>query len=738
MLTLLEQLDKGVLWPTHGGIHPPEMKFISNGTSITSIPLADNYLVPLPQVGESAILTANVGDKVLKGQMLTSGIGRQYCPVHAPTSGTVIAIEPRPSNHASGIAVNTCVIQADGQDQWINTFTADNKIAPESLSNEQIIEKVQHAGVVGMGGAEFPAHIKLSPTSDIELLIINGAECEPYLTSDDRLMREYSDKILAGTEIIHRLLKPKRVVVAIEDNKPEAIKAMEKALAKSSLPRGQARVTVIPTKYPSGSAKQLIKIITGQEVASGGRSSQLGVLVHNVSTAMAIYQAVTQNKPSIERVVSVTGKNVTKPGNYWVPIGTPISHLLKHCGFNTKAGQSVIVGGPMMGYTLPLINVPVLKGTTALIAPSSQEMDTTPQERACIRCGECAQACPASLLPQQLFWHAKAEEYDKAASYNLRDCIECGCCSYVCPSDIPLVEYYRIAKSAIKQAADEKVQAELAKQRFEARLKRLEQEKMAREEKAKQASAKRQTSMQSDEKNAVAAALARIQAKKAAEQALKATDNTDTQTKPNTSNTASSINSDDPKAKIAAAIARAKAKKAAASTSNQASAETQTDAGPVEGKKDKIAAAIARAKAKKAALKTQTDNKRPVDIKIAETNAADGDNANNIPTKAKTVEEINPAPADDKKAKIAAAVARAKAKKAALKTETDNKLSTNTNNITAHDNNVTANANNISAEVKTVAKDNPTSADDKKAKIAAAVAKAKAKKAAAANKQSKE
>ena len=684
MLTLLEQLDKGTLWPSHGGTHPPEMKYLSNGTPISKIPLADHYLIPIPQVGDCATLSVGVGDKVFKGQALTQGVGRQYLPVHAPTSGTVTAIEPRPSNHPSGLAINTCVIQSDGSDVETTGECQQQFISPDSLTDEEIISRVQNAGIVGMGGAEFPSHIKLSPTSDIELLIINGAECEPYLTSDDRLMREYSDKIIAGTEIIHRLLKPKRVIVVIEDNKPEAIKTMEKAVTKSNLPKGQARVTVIPTKYPSGSAKQLIKIITGQEVASGGRSSQLGILVHNVATTMAIHLAVTTNKPSIERVVSVTGKNVTKPGNYWVPIGTPVTHLLKCCGFKPDPKQMVIVGGPMMGYTLPLINVPVQKGTTAILVPSYNELSYFNEERACIRCGECAAVCPASLLPQQLFWHAKAQEYDKAASFNLRDCIECGCCSYVCPSDIPLVEYYRIAKSAIKQNAEEKVQAELAKQRFEARNKRLDAEKLAREEKTKQAAAKRQASMQTDEKDAVAAALARIQAKKAAQQVQDS----------NGSASTSQSNDNDPKAKVAAAVARAKAKKAALASKQDASginkqeqnsSESSIEApANVDDKKAKIAAAVARAKAKKAKLKSQNNTsdisdspevKAETDKTSSKSNSSlNADTVKTNPLKNETT-DISEAPstptikseisADDKKAKIAAAVAKAKARKAA-------------------------------------------------------------------------
>lgn len=687
MLTLLEQFDKGTLWPTTGGIFPPEMKFLSNNTPIANIPFANEYLVPIPQVGETAILAVNIGDHILKGQALTHGIGRQYLPVHSPTSGTVKAIELRPSNHASGLPIKTCVITPDQHNTWVDSYCHNELINPELLTNDEILTKIQQAGITGMGGAEFPSHIKLSPASDIELLIINGAECEPYLTSDDRLMREHSQKIIAGSQIIHRLLKPKRVIVAIEDNKPDAIKAMELAIAKSTYSSNQARVTVIPTKYPSGSAKQLIKIITGKEVASGGRSSQLGVLVHNVGTTMAIYEAVTKNKPLIERVVTVTGQNITKPGNYWVPIGTPINHLLNYCGYNPEKNQKIVIGGPMMGFILPFLHAPVLAGTTAIIAPSKQEMDTEVDERSCIRCGECAQACPASLLPQQLYWHAKSEEYDKATNYNLRDCIECGCCSYVCPSDIPLVEYFRMAKSAIKQTANEKVQAELAKQRFEAKQQRIEQEKKMREEKARIAANQRQSVMKADEKDAVAAALARIQAKKAAT----ATHTVSTETK-----SAASVALDQ-KAKVAAAIARAKAKKTQLQSSESKQETTNNNAieiAPSEDdklsaqaqKKAKIAEAIARAKAKKSALnekdkeqqnivqqnsnkatnKPQSLPENPSNKSMANTHQVEKENE----SKSEPLTPINDSSISntetDKKAKIAAAIAKAKAKKIAL------------------------------------------------------------------------
>ncbi|MGL4896125.1 MAG: electron transport complex subunit RsxC [Shewanella sp.] len=752
MLALLDQLDKGTLWHFPGGIHPPQVKQLSNTTPIGQLPLAAQYLVPVPHVGENCRLAVKVGQQVLKGEPLTQGKSLWHLPVHAPTSGTVVAIEPRASNHASALPVNTCVIVPDGHDTWCDLIPAD----AAQLTPEQILNKIHTAGIAGLGGAAFPSHIKLNPVSEIDLVIINGVECEPYISADDRLMRQYSHDIVAGVRIIAQLLTPKRIIVAIEDNKPEAITAMQTALASSGLDAGSARVTVIPTLYPSGGEKQLIQILTGREVPSGAIPAKLGIVVHNVGTAFAIHQAVSLGKPLLERVVTVTGTTVAKPGNYWLPIGTPVSHVLEQTGFTPEANQKVIIGGPMMGHALPTITVPILKGTNCILAPSNQEIGEPPAEKACIRCGECAIACPAQLLPQQLFWHAKAEEYDKAASYHLKDCIECGCCSYVCPSDIPLVEYYRIAKSALKQAADEKHQAERAKQRFEARLQRLEEEKRAREAKAKEAAERRQHSMTGADKDAVAQAMARIAAKKAAN-TLHANDGENpttlqpisklTPAAPESMVQTSTV-SDTPapdarQAAVAAAVARAKAKKAALAQSPTQTAEpveqnTAADTEPTprssevaSSQQDKVAAAIARAKAKKAALRlAESENADH----SAHTDSSDSDTQNTRPSDATT----------EKQAKVAAAIARAKAKKAAQQAAEQSTSESSASEPTASehsarvqraaDTEIRASAINtpaISAASITAA-ELPDADALKKAKVAAAVARAKAKKAAQA------
>ncbi|RTR33696.1 electron transport complex subunit RsxC [Shewanella atlantica] len=736
MLTLFEQIDKGTLWRSIGGIHPPESKTLSNRTCIASLALADEYVVPLNQVGESSVLAVSEGDYVTKGMPLTRGTHFGHLSVHAPTSGHVTKIEQRPSNHASGLPVLSCVISPDGLDTLdpnIHAPLSWSDIA--SWSNEEILKKIQDAGIAGLGGAAFPTHIKLNPASDIELLIINAIECEPYITADDVIMREHSDAICLGIAIIHRLLQPKRLIIAIEDNKPEAIEEMHHALNRSQLPKEGVRITSVPTLYPSGGEKQLIQILTGQEVPSGSIPAHLGIVVQNVATSYAIKDAVLRNYPLIERVVTVTGNNTSNPGNYWVPIGTPISHLLTQTGFRGNETDKVIIGGPMMGYALYNDSAPIIKGSNCLLLPDNKELAPEQKELPCVRCGECAQVCPALLLPQQLFWHAKAKEYDKAANFNLADCIECGCCTYVCPSNIPLVEYYRIAKSAVKTEAEEKKQAELAKQRFELRTQRLEDERLAREAKQKEAAERRKANMSGSDKDAVAEAMARIKAKKAASGSQEVTNTAKTsdskrkdvsaaiarakakkaaQSAPdateNSTSSAANPAADDRKAQIAAAVARAKAKKSAPQASETDSSDepaTPADAidippnvvAPVDDRKAKIATAVARAKAKKAAqLAPETDS---IDSTAPSVEVSDE------PQEA-------PAPADDRKAKIAAAVARAKAKKAAqLAPETDSIDSTAP-----------------SVEVSNEPQEALVPADDRKAKIAAAVAKAKAKKTA--------
>ncbi|EJD6660970.1 electron transport complex subunit RsxC [Providencia huaxiensis] len=694
MLKLFSWLKKENIWDFNGGIHPPEMKLQSSQTPMRIASVPNELIIPLQQhLGPEGELIVQVGEYVLKGQPLTKGLGRTV-PVHASTSGVITAIEPMVTAHPSGLKELCVRIQSDGNDTWCT-------LSPEAdytqLSQAELLQKIEQAGIAGLGGAGFPTASKLAGGKEaIKTLIINAAECEPYITADDRLMQEHAQEVIEGCRVLQHLLNPDQVLIGIEDNKPEAIRALKHALSKQDQ---QIFIRVIPTKYPSGGAKQLTKILTGKEVPSGARSSQIGVLMQNVGTVVAIKRAVIDGQPLIERVVTVTGDAISKPGNFWTRLGTPVKHLLQQAGFNPELEQMVIMGGPLMGFTLPDLNVPVVKICNCLLVPTSEEMGAESPEEACIRCGLCVEACPAALLPQQLYWFSKGEEHEKAQKHNLFDCIECGACAYVCPSNIPLVQYYRQEKAEIREIAQEERRAAEAKLRFEAKQLRMERDKKAREERHKKAAVQ----VDSAGKDAVNAALARVKAKQStasdpvkiisgelpdnsaviaarearkaqararAKQAEKLAAAQVEQNNPDTH--------DDPrKAAVAAAIARAKAKKAAQQpTAAEPVAETTPDT-DVDPRKAAVAAAIARAKAKKAAQQ---------------------------PTAAEPVTDTTPdTDVDPRKAAVAAAIARAKAKKAAQQ----------------------------SAAAEPVAETTPdTDVDPRKAAVAAAIARAKAKKAA--------
>ena len=404
--------------------------------------------------------------------------------VHAPTSGKVSALEERQVAHPSGMATTCIVIQCDGEDRAAEAPSIGNYRERE---RSEIREIIRSFGIIGLGGAGFPTAIKLNPppAKIISTLIINGTECEPYITADDILMQERANEVVSGTEILAWLLDVDEVLIGIEDNKPEAIESMQKASAGSDI-----EIISFPTKYPSGGEKQLIQILTGREVPSGGLPADLGIVCQNVGTVAAIYRAIEFGEPLISRITTLTGEALSTPGNVETLIGTPVSFLLKEAGLNEANTQRVIMGGPMMGFTLPSLDVPVVKTTNCLLAATADELPNPPPAQACIRCGLCAEACPAQLLPQQLYWYAQGQDYDRLRTHNLFDCIECGACSYVCPSQIPLVQYYRASKSTIRQLDAEHAQAERARERFEAHQARIEKQQQEKEERRKQRAAK--------------------------------------------------------------------------------------------------------------------------------------------------------------------------------------------------------------------------------------------------------
>ncbi|MGM3388850.1 electron transport complex subunit RsxC [Stutzerimonas stutzeri] len=470
-------MNAATLWDIHGGIHPPERKTLSNRTPIQHPPLPRQLIVPLSQhLGGAAEPCVGVGDRVLKGQKIAEATGYVSAPVHAPTSGIVSFIGPQPYPHVSGMLADAIVIESDGEDAWAPLRPiADFRL----LEADDLLERIREAGIAGLGGAGFPTAVKLSgaPAQPIRTLIINGAECEPYITADDLLMREKAQALVIGIDILAHLIRPEQVLIGIEDNKPEAVAAVREALGERAY-----GLRVMPTKYPSGGEKQLIQILTGAEVPSGGLPADIGVLCQNVGTCVAIHDAVLLGRPLISRITTLTGKALARPMNVEALIGTPVADLLTLAGLDHHKLNRLIMGGPMMGFTLPSLEVPLVKTTNCLLAATLAELPPPPAALPCIRCGECAEACPASLLPQQLHFFALGQEHDQLKAYNLFDCIECGACAYVCPSSIPLVQYYRAAKGEIRALEQKQQKAEHSRQRFEwrqERLRRAEEQKEA-------------------------------------------------------------------------------------------------------------------------------------------------------------------------------------------------------------------------------------------------------------------
>jgi electron transport complex protein RnfC len=496
------------LHPLPGGIHPPGLKELSNREPVTRAPLPERLVLPLQQhIGDPAEPVVRPGDRVLKGQVVAKAGGYVSAPVHASTSGRVLAVEVRPVPHPSGLTAPCIVIEPDGEDAWgERTPLADYASAdPSRLRNH-----VREAGIVGMGGAGFPSFIKLNPGPGrrVGTVILNGVECEPYITCDDRLMRERPEEVLAGARIVRHAVQAERCVVAVEDNKPEALAALRAAA------RDGVEVVEVPTVYPSGGEKQLIQIVTGREVPSGRLPVEVGVVVQNVATAAALHRAVERGEPLVSRFVTVTGGGVGHPRNLEVALGTPVAALLAHCEPRPAQARALIVGGPMMGFALHDDQAPVVKTTNCLLVDARAPVAEPPLP--CIRCGACTAVCPMHLLPQQLYWFARARDFDKVQDHNLFDCIECGCCAYVCPSRIPLVHYYRYAKTEIWALERDRQRAELAKRRHTARVERLAQEEREREARLahkKKPAAPAAEGPEDAKKAAVQAAIARARAK---------------------------------------------------------------------------------------------------------------------------------------------------------------------------------------------------------------------------------
>jgi electron transport complex protein RnfC len=512
------------LWRFHGGLHLPDHKDISLQTPLQSVDLPQRLVIPLQQhIGVATEPCVKPGDKVLKGEIIADSPAPVTAPLHAPTSGTVVAIGDHAIPHPSGLS-NLCItIEPDGEDSWAER--------PEPIPDYQnrevgtLRQRIRESGIVGMGGATFPSAVKLNPGKPIKTLIINGAECEPYITCDDRLMRDRAAKVMEGARILQHLLGSEVCLIAIEDNKPEAILAMFQELREDE----NVEVVRIPTLYPSGGEKQLIHILTGQEVPTSGLPAQIGTICHNVATTAAIAEAILEGRPLISRLVTVTGGGIKKPGNYEVPLGMLASDLIEQAGGYQNDPEQLIMGGPMMGFDLRTDRIPITKGSNCILCPTPDEAPKPEPAKACIRCGRCADVCPARLLPQQMYWYSRAKDLEKVQDYNLFDCIECGCCSHVCPSQIPLVHYFRYAKAQSWAIERERRESERAKQRHDfriARLKRLEEERKAKLRKKKETlskkpAAKDKTATQDDKEAkqaAIQAAMKRAAEKKAKQQ----------------------------------------------------------------------------------------------------------------------------------------------------------------------------------------------------------------------------
>jgi Na+-translocating ferredoxin:NAD+ oxidoreductase subunit C len=498
------------LFDFHGGICPPEHKADSNAEPIRAAPIPQQLVIPLSQrQGSAARAIVRLGQAVRTGETIAEPVDELGVAVHASSSGVITAIDYRVT--LTGEVAECIIIETDGIDRW-------HAMTPHPTWREysptQLIDLIQSAGIVGMGGAGFPTAYKLS-ASHVDTLIINGAECEPYITADDLTMRERAERVLLGAEILQQITAARRVLIAIEDNKAEAIEQISSALVA----RGERyQLATVPTRYPSGGEKQLIQLLTGEQVPQGGLPADIGVICHNIGTCVAIADAIATGLPLISRITTFTGGAIAQRGNLEVRIGTPLSYLLNWTGFDQDQCHKLLAGGSIMGKPIVDGDAPVTKTTHCILAATHTELPDPAPASPCIRCGLCAEACPAKLLPQQLYWYSKSRQFEPLAKYGLTDCIECGVCTYVCPSSIPLVDYFVTAKTEIKTKQNEQQRAEHARERFESRQARLardaNEKEAARAARKAQATANPEQSRFADQVDPVQAAIERAKAKK--------------------------------------------------------------------------------------------------------------------------------------------------------------------------------------------------------------------------------
>jgi len=470
MITVLEKPI-----PFGGGIELPPNKTLSLEQPLAKAKLPGLIKIPLRQhIGSPAKPIVKVGDTVLKGQLIAEAQGYISAPVHASTSGIVKEIAEHVMPNPSGAKSECIVIETDGKDVWVDRNPVDDYT---SLSPVEVQQKIWQAGIVGLGGAGFPSAVKIIPglTLDIELLILNAAECEPYISCDESLIRNYAKDVVTGIEVLAHALQVDECVIAIEENKTEAIEVLKEALEHYA--EIEIKLVLISNLYPAGGEKQLIKSITGIEVPAEGLPVDVGIVVYNVGTTVAVKKAIIDDEPLISRIVTVTGPGINQACNLEVLFGTPINEIIEQCGGYNEQFEYLIMGGPMMGFRLHSDQVPLIKTTNCLLAAGSELHSSNIKESPCIRCDECAPVCPVNLQPQQLHWYAKEFNADRLHDYSLFDCIECGCCSYVCPSHIPLVDEFRRAKSHIWNKRRQQLEAVQNKKRYLQKQARIEQQK---------------------------------------------------------------------------------------------------------------------------------------------------------------------------------------------------------------------------------------------------------------------
>nr|MBL8411983.1 electron transport complex subunit RsxC [Dechloromonas sp.] len=468
------------------GVHPADHKRPAADQSLRKLPLPPRLHLMLSQhVGAAARPTVLVGQRVKKGELIAAAQGNISAPLHAPTSGIISAVGEITAPHSSGLPAMAISIDVDGEDAWCELSPAAE---PFALSPAEIAERVAAAGVVGLGGATFPSSVKLNlgRRSGIDLLLINGSECEPYLSCDDRLMRERAADIVSGIRLMLIATGAQEARVGIEDNKPEAIAAMREASARY----GEVTVVPVPARYPMGSDRQLIVELSGREVPSDARAADVGVIVHNVGTAYAVHEAICLGRPMVSRILTLNGGAAGMPGNYQVPLGTLVSDLIAFTGGVKGQVAKIVMGGPMMGSVLPHTRVPVVKGTSGILLLDAREAAAMEPEN-CIRCGSCVKACPMGLLPLEMSARIRNDDLDGAVDIGLTDCIACGCCAYVCPSHIPLVQYFYHAKGDLSARQRNQLRGESTKKLAQARQERLEREAREKAEAAARRKAER-------------------------------------------------------------------------------------------------------------------------------------------------------------------------------------------------------------------------------------------------------